>query len=88
MKMDDEFKFEYWQDKLNPQNFDKCMSCDLYQVCNTGCTYSQIQNNNKPLDSVCELFHIIEEQSHRIVKELKDNNTFRDILIQMLSNVG
>ena len=88
MKMDENFEFNYWQDKLNPQNFDKCASCDLYQVCNTGCTYSQIQNNNKPLDSICELFHIIEEQSHRIVHELRDNKTFKNILIQMLGNVG
>ena len=88
MKMDQNFDFSYWQNELNPQSFDKCASCDLYQVCNTGCTYSQIQNGNKPLDSICELFHIIEEQSHRIVHELKDNDTFRDILLHSLRNVG
>jgi radical SAM protein with 4Fe4S-binding SPASM domain len=80
MKMDEDFEFSYWQEKLNPQNFDKCKSCDLYQVCNMGCTYSQIINDNKPLDSVCELFHIIEEQTHRIVNELRDNPTFAKIV--------
>jgi uncharacterized protein len=88
MKVDDDFSFEYWQDKLNPQKFDKCQSCDMYQVCNTGCTYSQVQNGNKPLDSVCELFHMIEEQSLRIVHELKDNDLFRDILIRSIGNIG
>jgi len=88
MKMNTDFNFSYWQDELNPQNFDKCGSCDLYQVCNTGCSYSQIQNGNKPLDSVCELFHIIEEQSHRIVHELRDNDLFKDILTNSLKNVG
>ena len=34
----------------------KCEPCDLKQVCNTGCTYSQIMNDNKPLDSITYLF--------------------------------
>jgi len=88
MKMDENHDFQYWQNELNPQNFDKCQSCDMYQVCNTGCSYSQIQNGNKPLDSVCELFHIIEEQTHRIVHELKDSETFRNIVINTMKNVG
>jgi len=88
MKIDKEFSFEYWQDKLDPRKFDKCASCDLYQVCNTGCTYSQIKNDNKPLDSVCELFHMIEEQSQRIVEELKDNENFKKILISSIKGIG
>jgi radical SAM protein with 4Fe4S-binding SPASM domain len=88
MKIDDEYSFSYWNKELNPQNFDKCKSCDLYQVCNSGCTYSQVQNDNKPLDSICELFHIIEEQSHRIVRELKDNKTFATIIKNNLRNIG
>ena len=88
MKIDDDFSFEYWQNVLDPRTFDKCANCDLYQVCNTGCTYSQIKNDNKPLDSVCELFHMIEEQSQRIVDELKDNKTFQNILISSIKGVG
>jgi len=88
MKIDDEFSFEYWSDKLDPRKFDKCKECDLYQVCNTGCTYSQIRNDNKPLDSVCELFHMIEEQSQRIVRELKDNDLFARIVEQMFRSMG
>ena len=88
MKIDKDFSFSYYQDVLNPQKFDKCQSCDMYQVCNTGCSFSQIANGNKPLDSVCELFHIIEHESHRIVRELKDDKTFSKILKNLIRNVG
>ena len=80
MKIDEKYSFRYWQKELNTHEYDKCQSCDMFQVCNMGCTYSQILNDNKPLDSVCELFHIIEEQTHRIVHELRDNPTFAKIV--------
>jgi len=88
MKIDENFSFQYWQEKLDPRNFDKCLNCDMYQVCNTGCAYSQLKNDNKPLDSVCELFHMIEEQTHRIVKELKDDPNFQKLIIQLLQIKG
>jgi uncharacterized protein len=80
MKIDEEYSFQYWRKELNTHDYDKCKSCDMFQVCNMGCTYSQILNDNKPLDSICELFHIIEEQTHRIVDELKDDPTFIQIV--------
>lgn len=88
MQMDETFSFKYYQDQFNPNNYDKCKSCDLKQVCNAGCTYSQVQNGNKPLDSVCELFHITYMEAHRVVQELKDEPTFHEIVKMWLANPG
>lgn len=88
MKIDENFDFRYYQDHFNPKNFDKCQSCDLKQVCNAGCTYSQVQNGNKPLDSVCELFHIIYEQAFRLTDECKEEKVFQDLMTYWLRNIG
>jgi len=88
MEMDENHNFAYWQEKFKPANFDKCQSCDLYSVCNAGCTYSQIRNDNKPVDSVCELFHMIQEETQRVVHELKDNPIFQNLVHDLLRNMG
>jgi uncharacterized protein len=88
MQIDKDFDFKYYQDHFNPKNFDKCQDCDLKQVCNAGCTFSQVQNGNKPLDSVCELFHITYMEAHRVVKECKDEPVFQDLLVFWMENVG
>lgn len=88
MKMDEQYNFKYYQDMFNPKNFDKCEPCDLKQVCNTGCTYSQIMNDNKPLDSICELFHIYYEQGLRVVNECRDIPVFQDLILHYIENVG
>lgn len=88
MKMDEEYNFKYYQDIFNPKNFDKCEPCDLKQVCNAGCTYSQIMNDNKPLDSICELFHIYYEQAIRVVDECRDVPTFQDLVLHFIESVG
>jgi uncharacterized protein len=88
MKMDSDYDFKYYQDIFNPQNFDKCEPCSLKQVCNAGCTYSQVTNNNKPLDSVCELFHIYYEQAMRVVEECRDEPIFQDLILHYIEAVG
>lgn len=88
MKMDEQYNFKYYQDIFNPKNFDKCEPCDLKQVCNAGCTYSQIMNDNKPLDSICELFHIYYEQAIRVVNECRDVPTFQDLVLHFIESVG
>ena len=57
-KMDNPFKFK---STYNPKNYEKCKKCELYNFCNCGCLYSQLQNGNQPLDCVCELFKAIYE---------------------------
>jgi uncharacterized protein len=87
MKMDSAYDFKYYQDKFNPHNFDKCVECNLRQVCNAGCSYSQVMNDNKPLDSVCELFHITYEQGMRVVEECRDVPVFQDLMLHYLDSV-
>ena len=88
MRMDETFNFRYYQEQFNPKNFDKCKSCDLKLVCNAGCTYSQVINDNKPVDSVCELFHITYMEAHRIVEELREVPMFWDIVAMWLAKPG
>ena len=61
----EEYNFSYFQHIFNPKTYNKCKGCDLYKVCNAGCTYSQIRNGNKPVDSICELFHMYYDEAIR-----------------------
>jgi uncharacterized protein len=88
MKMDSEYDFRYYQKIFNPHSYDKCEPCDLKQVCNAGCTYSQVTNDNKPLDSVCELFHIYYECAMRVMEECKDVPVFQDLFLHYIESVG
>jgi sulfatase maturation enzyme AslB (radical SAM superfamily) len=88
MLMDEDYDFKYYQKEFDPRNYDKCTDCKLNQVCNAGCTYSQIMNDNKPLDSVCELFHIYYEQAMRVVSECRDEPVFQDLILNYIENVG
>lgn len=76
----DEYNFQYYQTIFNPKTYNKCKGCELYKVCNAGCTYSQIRNGNKPVDSVCELFHMYYDEAIRIVDKCKDFPTFQDYI--------
>ncbi len=88
MKMDENYNFQYYQEKFNPKTMNKCENCDIRQVCNAGCSYSQVTNGNKPLDSICELFHMINEEAMRVVEECRDEKTFAMLIKMWLSNVG
>ena len=76
----EEYNFSYFQQIFNPKTYNKCKGCELYKVCNAGCTYSQIRNGNKPVDSVCELFHMYYDEAIRIVDKCKDFPTFQDYM--------
>lgn len=87
MQMDEKYNFQYFQEQFNPQNFNKCEECRLRQVCNAGCSYSQVMNGNKPLDSICELYLITYEQAMRVVHECKDVPVFQDLILHYLDSV-
>ena len=70
----------------DPRTYEKCKECVLYKYCNAGCTYSQLQNGGI-LDSICELYKASYEQAFRIVDELKDNETFKKIMENMLRRI-
>lgn len=82
--IDDEYSFKYWSAQFSPKNYDKCKTCSLSRVCNAGCSFSQLNNDNKPLDSVCELFHMIYEESIRIVGELKNEKPFISLIKNLM----
>lgn len=88
MQIDETFDFNYYQNQFNPNSFDKCQTCNLKQVCNAGCTYSQLLNSNKPIDSICELYHISYMNAHRVIEELKDEPTFHKVVKMWLDNIG
>lgn len=88
MRIDENYNFKYYQELFNPKNYDKCTDCRLKQVCNAGCSYSQVTNDNKPLDSICELFHITYEQAMRVAEECKDEPTFQDLLLYWMRSIG
>lgn len=88
MKYTDDHDFNYYMDMLNPKNYRDCKKCNLYYICNAGCTYSQLQEGNKPVPAVCDLLHILYAEAARITHEMKDNALFRDIIITSFRSVG
>lgn len=88
MEIDNNYDFSYYQKQFRPENYDKCQNCNLNKVCNAGCTYSQVRNDNKPLDSICELYHIITEESYRVLRECKDSTLFQQYFINAFNNIG
>lgn len=87
-EMERDHNFQEYTKMFSPRNYEKCKKCDLYYVCNCGCTYSQIMNNNQPLDSICELFHILMEETIRITHALKDNELFMRITKHWCDTIG
>ena len=50
---------EKLKDISNTHKIPKCQSCELYEYCNTGCTFNELRNGYRnPLHTVCELFKI------------------------------
>ena len=76
----------------NPQYFEECRACSLYKYCNAGCTYQQLKygspGQSTPVDSICQLLHILYGESIRIVEKLKDNDLFKNMIKGAIKNVG
>jgi sulfatase maturation enzyme AslB (radical SAM superfamily) len=79
---------------VDPRTYDKCQGCSLYSYCNAGCTYSQLimDGDNvikaEPVDSVCQLFHIIFKETFHINEVLKYNKTYQNFLQQIIKPLG
>lgn len=87
MKYGPDHDFGYYYNLLNPKNYKDCKTCDLYYICNAGCTYSQLREGNKPVPAVCDLLHILYAEAARITHLMKDNALFRDIIKSQMRNV-
>ena len=88
MKYSAEYDFKHYYDMLNPCKYNDCKSCDLYYICNAGCTYSQLREGNKPVPSVCDLLHILYWEAARITHEMKDDKIFQDIILSRVCSAG
>lgn len=77
----------------NPAEMTKCQTCSLFNFCNAGCTYSQLHIKNgimvaEPVDSVCELFHIIYNDTFYINDTLKDNKVYQQHIENIRQQIG
>lgn len=74
----------------DPRTFEKCKSCELYEVCNVGCTYSQLLNGkfekSQPIDSVCEILKLTYKEAMRVFHESGEH--FRNRLLSELDKIG
>lgn len=88
LKYDANHDFDYYYGMLNPQNYSDCKACDLYYICNAGCTYSQLREGNKPVPAVCDLLHILYYEAARVVHEMKGDQVFAEMLTRGMRNLG
>jgi uncharacterized protein len=76
----------------DPRTYEKCKKCHLYNFCNAGCTYSQMEQFNfekcGPVDSVCQLYYILYDVSYRIYNKLKTNRLYTQIIESFMNNCG
>lgn len=75
-----------WQN-IYKELVDNCRDCELYQYCNAGCTWSQIENGNKPIENICKLLKATYNESFRIVEELKHNKLFKKIFTNLIKEI-
>lgn len=80
----------------NPQTYSQCRKCELYEVCNAGCTWSQLRefggfgNLNKNviqcnvLSKVCELFKMTYREAFRIFEYAGEN--YKNFIFKQFNN--
>jgi radical SAM protein with 4Fe4S-binding SPASM domain len=76
----------------NPRTYKECNECELYLYCNAGCTFEQINNGTngcaKPVENVCKLLKITYRETMRMTNVLKDNPLYKQMLQNIIKNVG
>lgn len=78
----------------NPAYFKKCQTCMLKQFCNAGCTHSQLRRApdgtyySKPVDQICDIFHILYRDAFHIARSLKDDKIFKQTMKNAFNNFG
>ncbi len=91
----DNIKSLYSPVVYDPRSFQKCNDCSLYNICNAGCTYSQLKyNQNKtedtiikslPITNVCKLYNIIFENVNYFTKSV-NHKIIQNILKGVFKN--
>jgi len=88
-------KFNFFNPKIvNPIEYDECKSCELYNICNSGCVYSQLEYGKKlgkdicvPIPNVCKLFKIIYRETRILIDEVGKTETFKKIVKNLIRSV-
>lgn len=78
---------EFLKSISNPKDYTKCKECELYKVCNAGCTYSQFDSNfevQEPVDCVCELYKITYREALRTYKS--SSQEYRDFIQRLFES--
>jgi len=74
---------------INPKKYCN-KDCDIYNVCNGGCLYSQFivngeERETKPIENVCKILKIIYNEVINITEEMKDDKTFKNVVRTLLT---
>lgn len=77
----------------NTHEFLECKECELYNVCNAGCTYSQMknglnENRSKPIENLCKIMKMCYRESFRVYEELKETPQYVGYLKHRIKNVN
>lgn len=71
--------------KNNPNGHEKCQGCSIFDVCNTGCKFTELDketNRIEPLDCACDLFHTTYAEALRVLEAIKDNEAAKRFIKQ------
>lgn len=81
---------DYMRKVADITNFKECKSCEFYKYCNAGCTYQQMHNNVKPVDSICQLFRILYNDVNYFLENVNDDYKYflRRFIIQFFENIN
>ena len=80
----------------DPHTYLECNECSLFNYCNAGCTYSQLHYNTDkgreeictPIPNVCKLFKMVYSEMSRIVDEVGETQTFKNIVYNIMRSLG
>jgi len=80
---------DHYRQLVSTYNVNDCKQCSLYQSCNMGCTFNQLDEKNdtfKPVKSICKLYSIIVKILYNDLLPHLANNHIKQVL--RLYNIG
>jgi len=77
----------------DPREYKECKECALYEYCNAGCLFSEIKNGKmedraKPVEGVCRLLKMCYREAMRLMRELKDCDTYTSSINSKLKDLA
>lgn len=90
-------RLEIISDKIsNPQEYKECKECSLYNICNAGCLYSQLDYSKKvdgeircrPIPNVCKLLKLLYSETLRLVNTVGETKAFKKVVEKSIKRIG